>query len=30
MARYCGLPADDEKWLTDVIKTVGPGGNYDT
>jgi trimethylamine--corrinoid protein Co-methyltransferase len=23
-----GIPADDEKWLTDVIKTVGPGGNY--
>ena len=23
-----GVVTDDEKWLTDVIKEVGPGGNY--
>jgi trimethylamine--corrinoid protein Co-methyltransferase len=23
-----GVVADDEKWLTNVIKNVGPGGNY--
>ena len=23
-----GVVADQEKWLTDVIKSVGPGGNY--